>query len=104
LPVEQPDPPDCATIGLKNGSRFPVIEYFFSSGLPCLDASAVLPAGVFAASGAVFSAPVADGFETFAVAGTLLAPAFAFEAGAAAAGGLGANTALVSGLEAFGAV
>ena len=32
LPVEQPEP-FCCTTGLKNGSRFPLIAHFLSSGL-----------------------------------------------------------------------
>src|SRR3989442_3549400 len=42
FPVEQPEPPDCCTTGLKNGSRLPLMAHFFSSGLGCLGASAVL--------------------------------------------------------------
>src|SRR5256885_10382348 len=32
LPLEHPEPPCCCTTGLKNGSRFPFIAHFFSSG------------------------------------------------------------------------
>src|SRR4051794_6490583 len=41
LPVAQPEP-DCWTTGLKKGSRLPLIAHFFSSGLGCLGASAIL--------------------------------------------------------------
>src|SRR5580658_4984971 len=37
FPVEQPEPP-CCTTGLKNGSRFPLIDHFLSSGLGSLAA------------------------------------------------------------------
>ena len=35
----QPDPPACETTGLKKGSRFPVIDHFFSSGFAGLAGS-----------------------------------------------------------------
>src|ERR1700691_2588833 len=45
FPVEQPEP-FCCTTGLKNGSRLPVIDHFFSfafsSGLGCLGSTAFL--------------------------------------------------------------
>src|ERR1700726_4974795 len=41
LPVEQPEP-FCCTTGLKNGSRLPLIAHFFSSGLGCFVATALL--------------------------------------------------------------
>ena len=38
FPVEHPEP-FCCTTGLKNGSRFPFIAHFFSSGLGCLESA-----------------------------------------------------------------
>src|SRR5205807_7778250 len=62
LPVEHPEPPCCCTTGLKNGSRFPFIAHFFSSGLGCcLVASAPLLAadGLAATEAAVLVSGVA---------------------------------------------
>src|SRR5208282_759658 len=42
FPVEHPDPAACCTTGLKNGSRFPVMAHFFSSGFG-LAATSLLP-------------------------------------------------------------
>src|ERR1700733_10419306 len=62
LPVEQPEPEDCCTTGLKNGSRFPLIAHFFSSGLGVLEASMLLTGSspfaeiLVSAAGAVLAA------------------------------------------------
>src|SRR5467141_99868 len=108
FPVEQPDPPVCETTGLKKGSRFPVIDHFFSSGFACLVASAVFPPSALLrgsdflfASVAGLAAIGAAGFDpfpaTFAVAGAGRAFGVGF-----AAGGLAANTALAAGIGVLG--
>src|SRR5260370_9460123 len=104
FPVEQPDPPACDTTGLTKGSRFPVIDHFFSSGFACLVASAVFPpSALLRGSDFCFgSATGAAGFgpfpATFAVAGAGRVFGVGFEAG-----GLAANTALSAGVFAPGA-
>src|SRR5215469_11507616 len=84
LPVLQPDPPCRFTTGLMKGSRLPVIEYFLSSCLSGLEASASEPAGLavpaapltagFAATftsgfAAIFTSGFADAFATLGVIG-----------------------------------
>src|SRR6201993_1986640 len=89
LPVLQPDPPCRFTTGLRKGSRLPVIEYFLSSCLPGLEASASEPAGLgvlaaalpagFAAS---FTSGFADAFATFGAIGLCALVAVCVLAGA----------------------
>src|SRR5712691_10674807 len=93
FPVEQPEPFVCTT-GLKNGSRFPFIAHFFSSGLGGLGAFALFAeaaAGALTAGAAIFAtgAPLAGAALTAAalaccVGSGLEACAAAFEAGALA--------------------
>src|SRR5580765_2981179 len=86
FPVEHPEPLVCTT-GLKNGSRFPFIAHFFSSGLGCLQSlvplaevaagSATAGAGAAAATfcaGAALATCLGSGF----VAGTIGFAAGAF--------------------------
>src|SRR5262252_9926401 len=56
LPVEQPDPCCCIT-GLKNGSRFPFIAHFLSSGLGFAASPGLVAAGAAAAVTAFAGAP-----------------------------------------------
>src|SRR5580704_17446970 len=84
LPVEQPEPVGCCTTGLKNGSRFPLIAHFFSSGFGAFGASTLLLPLAGFSSAAIF---VVAGTTAFAVTGT---PGFAADTatgfGAAATG------------------
>src|ERR1039458_6189317 len=64
FPVKQPEPLVCTT-GLKNGSRFPFIAHFFSSGLGL---ESVLVAGAGAAAAGALTAGAAD----FATTGAAL--------------------------------
>src|SRR6201993_428693 len=97
LPVLQPDPPCRFTTGLRKGSRLPVIEYFLSSCLPGLEASASEPAGLgvlaaalpagFAATftsgfAATFTSGFADAFATFGAIGLCALVAVCVLAGA----------------------
>src|SRR5579862_7636893 len=60
FPVEHPEP-FCCTTGLKNGSRFPFIAHFLSSGFGCLELSPILLAS--AAAGVLSGSA---GFVSFA--------------------------------------
>src|SRR5580692_1461140 len=88
LPVEQPEPEDCCTTGLKNGSRFPLIAHFFSSGLGVLEASMLLTGSspfaeiLVSAAGAV----VAARFEVVGLAAITESGAAVFLATAAGCG------------------
>src|SRR5271167_2224494 len=97
FPVEQPEPFVCTT-GLKNGSRFPFIAHFFSSGLGALGAVAVwvAAAGALSAGAVVFA-----GAEAFAVTGAAALPD-CFDSGfEACAAGFAAACDWVAGAEAF---
>src|ERR1039458_4495478 len=108
FPVEQPEPSVCTT-GLKNGSRFPFIAHFFSSGLGLesvlvagAGAAGALTAGAadFATTGAAMDCCFGSGFEacatgfaadsftaaTFSAAGAAFAAAVGWAAGAGALG------------------
>src|ERR1700727_1530739 len=107
LPVEQPEPPlVCCTIGLKKGSRFPVIAHFFSSGLGVLGASGTsgLPdASVLSVAAilVVATAVLAAGFvERLVVVTTGVAAFFAAKIScgfAAVVAGAGATLAFAAG-------
>src|SRR5580692_6055212 len=77
LPVEQPEPVGCCTTGLKKGSRFPVIDHFFSSGFGVFRASATVPAG-FSSAAFLLAGAVAAGFGASALAAATGADAAGF--------------------------
>src|SRR5271155_2177679 len=78
LPVEQPEPEDCCTTGLKKGSRLPLIAHFFSSGFGAgLTASAAVWAGVADfSSAAIFVATTCLGLADPLLAATAAVAAF----------------------------
>src|SRR5580693_6658779 len=95
LPVEQPEPADCCTTGLKNGSRFPLIAHFFSSRLGVLEASMLLTGSssfaeiLVSAGGAVLAA----GFEVVGLAAITESGTAVFLATAGGCGFAAATTA-----------
>src|ERR1700679_1993926 len=110
LPVEQPEPVGCCTTGLKKGSRFPVIDHFFSSGFGvfCISPICLVPAGfsspaILVAAG---TAGLAAGMEaaTWAVAtfgAAVLTTVVGFAAlGVAAGAATGVAGAVTTGLAA----
>src|SRR5437660_8648200 len=119
LPVEHPEPPCCCTTGLKNGSRFPFMAHFFSSGLGCLVASAALVAAAGLAateaaglvSGVAFTCCLGACAAGFRVGAAACATNFWVGAGAAAFGagadactaGFGAGAAAFTAAATFGA-
>src|SRR3984957_15607576 len=74
FPVEQPEPDDCCTTGLKKGSRFPLIAHFFSSGLvgfgasPLLLTSTGFAAGIFGPANGSLLATLATGLAVVSLA------------------------------------
>src|SRR5208282_4615331 len=102
FPVEHPEP-FCCTTGLKNGSRFPLIAHFLSSGLLSLEAlaasdfSAFVSALVSAFVSALASAAGAGaaGFISFAtgLAGGFMGSALATTTAGFATAGLAAGAA-----------
>src|SRR5271165_3903730 len=60
FPVEHPEP-FCCTTGLKNGSRFPLIAHFLSSGLGSLEAASGLASVLVATLASVLASAAGAG-------------------------------------------